>query len=88
MQARFLHRNEYDSTLYALRSDDGRLRRTVSSDDDRRIYFLCSVLPFDSKNITEAWTESFTGALYNACAGHVHWSFSIVTVMEAGGSGI
>ena len=88
MQARFLHCNEYDSTLYALRSNDGRLRRTVSSDDDRRIYFLCSVLPFDSKNITEAWTESFTGALYNACAGHVHWSFSIVTVMEAGGSGI
>ena len=67
---------------------DGRLRRTVSSDDDRRIYFLCSVLPFDGKDITEAWTESFTGALYNACTGHVHWSFSVVVVMESGGSGI
>ena len=62
--------------------------RTVSSNDDRWIYFLCSILPFDGKDITEAWTESFTGALYNACTGHVHWSFSIVTVMEAGGSGI
>ena len=79
---------EYDSTLYALRSNDGRLRRTVSSNDDRRIYFLCSVLPFDGKDITEAWTESFTGALYNACAGHVHWSFSVVVVMDSGGSGI
>lgn len=54
----------------------------------RRIYFLCSVLPFDGKDITEAWTESFTGALYNACTGHVHWSFSVVVVMESGGSGI
>ena len=88
MQARFLHCNEYDSTLYALRSNDGRLRRTVSSNDDRWIYFLCSILPFDGKDITEAWTESFTGALYNACTGHVHWSFSVVVVMEAGGSGI
>jgi len=77
---------EYDSTLYALRSNDGRLRRTVSSNDDRWIYFLCSILPFDGKDITEAWTESFTGALYNACTGHVHWSFSVVVVMEAGGS--
>ena len=37
---------------------------------------------------SKAWTESFTGALYNACTGHVHWSFSVVVVMEAGGSGI
>ena len=47
-----------NSTLYALRSDDGRLWRTVSSNDDRWIYFLCSILPFDGKDITEAWTEA------------------------------
>lgn len=50
--------------------------------------FSVPFFPFDGKDITEAWTESFTGALYNACTGHVHWSFSVVVVMEAGGSGI
>ncbi len=25
---------------------------------------------------------------YTACTGHVHWSFSVVVVMESGGSGM
>ena len=84
MQTCLFHCNEHDSFMYVIRSNDGRLRRTVSSNDDRWIYFLCAILPFDGKNFPEAWSESVLGTLHNACTGDVYRCSGTVTVMETG----